>query len=335
MIRSISIENFRGIPALTLGDLTPLVVLVGPNGCGKSTVLDAMLLGAAPEPNKALRYVVERRVEHSAGARWLFPRGEVGHTPTIKVSLGEHQERVACLDLPIGAVFDYNAQEIRIGNSVTVNGAAPSRFDVVFRPDGHAMVVSGAHPIADTPPIRIVEPQPGSRHADLARVHAEAFKAGQLDHAVQLLADLVPGVTSLQTLQEASGANVVYLGFKDGAVPAGVAGDGILALMRLAFELALPPGSTALVEEPEVHQHPRSQLQSARAIVAAVRRGIQVVLSTHSLELIDDLLDCLGEADLPLLTLFSMAQRKGLIHAARHPGPEVHFVRTSIGEDLR
>ena len=44
------------------------------------------------------------------------------------------------------------------------------------------------------------------------------------------------------------------------------------------------------MEEPEVHMHPGAIRQCARAILAAVRRGIQIVLSTHSLELIDALL---------------------------------------------
>ena len=43
MIRSVEIKNFRGIQDGKLEDLTPLVILVGPNGCGKSTILDALL----------------------------------------------------------------------------------------------------------------------------------------------------------------------------------------------------------------------------------------------------------------------------------------------------
>lgn len=40
MIKSIAITRFRGIVQGALGSLTPLVVLVDPNGCGKSSVLD-------------------------------------------------------------------------------------------------------------------------------------------------------------------------------------------------------------------------------------------------------------------------------------------------------
>lgn len=43
-----------------------------------------------------------------------------------------------------------------------------------------------------------------------------------------------------------------------------------------------------MVEEPEVYQHPRSIRQQARALLAAMRRGVQLVVTTHSLELIDE-----------------------------------------------
>ena len=41
VIKSIEIENLRGIRQGKLEDLTPLVVLKGPNGCGKSREPDA------------------------------------------------------------------------------------------------------------------------------------------------------------------------------------------------------------------------------------------------------------------------------------------------------
>ena len=72
MISSIEISRFRGIREGRLDDLTPLVVLVGPNGCGKSTVLDAMLIGASPKPQAAIKLVTERHTGVPNGTRWFF-----------------------------------------------------------------------------------------------------------------------------------------------------------------------------------------------------------------------------------------------------------------------
>ena len=44
VIQSVEIKNLRGIREGKLDGLTALTILVGPNGCGKSTILDALFL---------------------------------------------------------------------------------------------------------------------------------------------------------------------------------------------------------------------------------------------------------------------------------------------------
>ena len=54
MIQSVSLENFRGIQHGQLDGLRALTILVGPNGCGKSSILEALAIGATPlEANPA------------------------------------------------------------------------------------------------------------------------------------------------------------------------------------------------------------------------------------------------------------------------------------------
>src|SRR6185369_5283821 len=43
-LRHLTIQNFRAITDLTLDELADAVVLAGPNGCGKSCVLDGIRL---------------------------------------------------------------------------------------------------------------------------------------------------------------------------------------------------------------------------------------------------------------------------------------------------
>jgi predicted ATPase len=76
MIKAVRMTNFRGVRMGTLDDFAPLTVLVGPNGCGKSTVLDALLIGSSPRPLSALKDTIERRSEVVNGVRWLFYRGD-------------------------------------------------------------------------------------------------------------------------------------------------------------------------------------------------------------------------------------------------------------------
>lgn len=54
MIDSVKISNFRCFRELTLEKCSPINVIVGDNGCGKTTVLEAIFLALCANPQKAL-----------------------------------------------------------------------------------------------------------------------------------------------------------------------------------------------------------------------------------------------------------------------------------------
>lgn len=70
-------------------------------------------------------------------------------------------------------------------------------------------------------------------------------------------------------------------------------------------------------------------------ILAAVRRGLQVILSTHSLELIDNLLSEFQEEELDNLSVFGLKLNDGCMKSYRLNGKQVQTARTLIQEDLR
>ena len=67
----------------------------------------------------------------------------------------------------------------------------------------------------------------------------------------------------------------------------------------------------------------------------AVRRKIQVVLSTHSLELIDALLAESSDQDLAQLSLYRLQLQDGDLKSSRLAGPDIAFARATIEDDLR
>lgn len=109
----------------------------------------------------------------------------------------------------------------------------------------------------------------------------------------------------------------------------------MLALARLCFELAAQPSGLALVEEPEAHQHPRSMFQGAKAIAAAVRRGIQVIVSTHSIEFIDALIDALEESELDKLSVHRISLQEHHLVSTVSAGEDLIYFRRQVEEDLR
>ncbi len=342
MITSLRVESFRGIRAGNLDRLGRLAVLLGPNSAGKSTLLKGMVIAASRSPGDAVGRVVARRAELWDGARWLFWRGGRDGAPAvIETEIENFGRRTTTLALStdVSSTLEDKLEE-RKGKRPFVGevmahveeGYVLSR--TAFTLDNmYAFEQQGAESLRRVPAVWLIDPRPGARHAHLSRVYSEAVESGLLDESVRLVAAVVPGLRTI-LMTEVAGAGVVQLVFSDHSVPVAVAGDGIQGLVRVCFELALPPGGTALLEEPEASQHPRALRQTARAIVAAVRRDVQVVLSTHSLDLLDALLLELGE-DLSPLSLHHLALVEGQLKSSRYEGSEVAFARQTVGEDLR
>ena len=333
MISSIEITRFRGIREGKLEDLTPLVVMVGPNGCGKSTVLDAVLVGAAPAPGPAICRVVKRHSGVVRGATWLFYRPADQKNAEIAVETATHSRRrcrlaryptmdesttkVVCHILPASG-----------GDKSSDKIAVEFRDSEVLRCDDTSVALDG---VAD---VRLVEPQGNSLQEPLHDLYSQARRSGRREDVKGLVVDLLPNVKDIEILTEGE-KPLLYFDYADRAVPAALAGDGIHALVRVALELASRPEGVVLLEEPEVHQHPGAIRQSVRAILAAVRRDVQVILTTHSLELIDALVAESSPDDLQRLSLYQLELDNGKLISVRKPGSEVAFARQEIEKDLR
>ena len=116
---------------------------------------------------------------------------------------------------------------------------------------------------------------------------------------------------------------------------ASVVGDGIHALLRLSLELAACPKGLILLEEPEIHQHPAAHLYTAKAVVGAIAQGLQIVLTTHSLELIDALIEACNERELDWLSVHRLKLDDGKLAVSTVSGSDARFARRQIEDDLR
>ena len=62
-----------------------------------------------------------------------------------------------------------------------------------------------------------------------------------------------------------------------------------LAPLILFLKYLVRPGDLLILEEPESHLHPAAQLQLARGIARLVNAGVQVLITTHSADFIDQI----------------------------------------------
>jgi hypothetical protein len=190
--------------------------------------------------------------------------------------------------------------------------------------------------LSDVPEIHLVDPSAANgSNLSLAELYTLVAERGLTKQAKSIVMDLMPDVQDVEILSP-QGQPTVYLSYKSGgSMPLATVGDWVRLLLRQSLELAAPSGGVVLLEEPEVHMHPGAIRQSVRAMLAAMARGIQVIVTTHSLELIDSLLAEAKTQDLDKLSFYRLQLHDGKLKSYRLSGTEASRARTQIEDDLR
>ena len=341
MITSIEIKGLRGIQEGKLADFTPLVILVGTNGSGKSTVLEAMLIGAGEYPEKAIGYIATRRAGVKQGYEWLLKSNFDSASSASKeiyvhVTTDASCERTIRLH-PSENNFSSERADChgKLQEECEGQETANTNIGVAFRDGKPTLNEFMGRRLNGVDNLRILESETGAGGKPLHTLYTEASKAGRRENVNSLLRDIIPGLSHIEILTEED-SPIIHLVYKDRSIPAAIAGNGIYTLLRLALELAATPDKVVLLEEPEVYKHPGALQQTARAIWAAIRRGIQVIISTHSLDLIDSLMfEVQNEEELNRMSVYRLLLVEGCLRSSRTAGEEINFVRATIGEDLR
>lgn len=324
MLTQLDITNFRGIQEANLKGLTPLTILVGPSGSGKSTLLEAMYVLNHAQPMNALNEMMDRRVTKNA-ARWLMRNRNPDTSATIASNdYGLTLERSA------QEPGDQSGRSYRFSLKVTDSpvvgemaatvggGGSYSNMKVPNRPEMCFWYVNNRNNFS---PLDLF---------------SQIFRSGRKRAMLELLRPLLgPQFEDISIVTEPTNQSEVHILFSWGSVPVELAGDGVAAAVKLALMLSAADGGLALLEDPETHQHPRAMRQTSAVIWAAISRGIQVILTTHSLELIDDLLDLAPDDQIHKLSVIRVALRDGILAKSQFEGEQVRDARRELEAELR
>lgn len=342
-ISRISIQGLRGVDTPTPLELAPLNVFVGRNGVGKSTVIDALLLGSSQNPPDALGRVVRRRLGVVHGARWLLSRA--GDTSvaraTIRVEAHDgtmRESRLSLLDAPSGTLVDeltrrssnITAEEIQSVRLQIDDGKNDTEtrvtFEIAFEPRNSYAIRDAdlPDPLRVATYVRLLDAKLIGEQ--LTDAFSNAVTSGRISDVVDILKLSEPSISNLQILTN-QGQPYLAATVREITMPLALVGDGVRLLARLAFEIqSIREGGVLLVEEPELHQHPRAIRAISDALVAACRRGVQVVVTTHSLDMASAIKNCFDPAvDLdPEVALFAVERgTQGQFAFTRASGREI------------
>lgn len=326
MLTSLTIDGLRGIAHGELKDIAPLSVIVGTNGSGKSTVLDALNIVANPSTGEALAAATKRRSLPSSFLRWLMPKGKLMSVAQLTATnCGESCKVELRGDVQLGVVW--------LGEACRESDQPYARWDGLINIHGVPVNPHTTHlGIAN---LRLIDSHGKDVLRPIHELHTIAVETGHRDAERALIAEILPGAEHIEVLSDQN-APVAHVVYSDHSVPVALVGDGIEVVIRLALELMVLEDGLVLLEEPEVHLHPAALAMAARVIVSAVRRGIQVILTTHSLELIDNLIAaCETAEDLKNMAVFRVLLEEGILKSTRIAGERVAQLRSQIEDDLR
>ena len=316
MIDSLTIQDFRGIHALSIPALNRINLIVGDNNCGKTSVLEAILLLRNPSDLSNLYRVAKLRdaavfsngITLYENFTCMFPQKE-GHL-SISVSAKCDGIPVACTITGEKRRILLDASEMR-KNAISRYNSPVSRSEemeaeafsgtIVYKQDGDFGELSfelntysraSGTPVARKQAINIsyVSPFDHLRGSIVNRIIKEdTYK--EICIAVLQLFD--PDITDILLLKSSEGNRPVeYLKHSRlGLMPISTYGDGIKKVLVLANAIASSAGGVLLIDEVETAIHKKYYDDIFNFLVKASRAfGVQLFITTHSIEAIDGLL---------------------------------------------
>lgn len=344
MITSVQISMLRGVREGGVDGLSPVSILVGPNNAGKSTCLEAIaIVGMGHRADEIAGLVLRRGGPPLDALEQLVTRG-------AKVASIDLHSKVDGKEVQWPRRIVPNAhrqlpEDVQLARSqgleepfklFTVTGRSGDSSSVYVDSKGRRSSLFGSwgNPLEPFP-VRLVDVEAVRTDGALEEAYSRLEDAGQVSAVVKALQRSMPGLTDLRILKV--GPDFILHGIRDKErpVPIYVAGDGLKRFLTLAAAMMDSKGGVVLLEEPESFQHPRYLKELATLLVLAAKSGTQVILSTHSIELIDLLLHAPEVEGLTYPTVHRLRLTDGKLRAVTIDREHALAARDDLLEDLR
>lgn len=343
VLKSLTLEKFRGIEDLDLQGLAPVTLLFGSNNSGKTSVLEAAGLILRPfDPGQWVTTARQRDLNLPLpdGLWSLFPGGSVPTyeegPPTseqLKIHAsfsGTQGDESRQLEADATTTLEYSpsgAEEefIRIRAKVD-----ETTHEMAFRPSQSAVLVKSKWLY------RVYSVTPAThRQVHLLVGHlGDAVQQGKKRFAIEIMQVFDPLIQDIDTVSTFGRETICVTHGERGVVDLSSFGDGMRRAVAMALAIARAGRGIVLIDEIEAGIHANALADVfAKLLRMAAESDVQIIATTHSLEAIDTLIDAAGSCRNSLVGFYLKRKPEG--HLARRYNYEDLNRFRNDGRDLR
>lgn len=303
MIENISIKDFRGIRNLTIEKLGRVNIILGNNNCGKTSVLDAILLFCGAT-NPKLSVVINWARKYSKISDEMFLLNFYGMNPQnqivlsgnygiskkriLKISYREENsesisvEKSNISEKHVFLNFDAEICGKTYNTQLKFPGASSSEASVTYLKEEYTeelkcLYISSSDPFYD---------------------NVDLFSELLLDKQEKALIDSLREIEpSLKDIIVANGNLYADLGL-DKRIPIQVLGDGIRKIISILINIYnVRNGGILLIDEIDNGLHYKSMPTLWKSILSMARKyDVQIFATTHNIDSLRSLNNALGES---------------------------------------
>jgi AAA15 family ATPase/GTPase len=299
LLKSVSINNFRGFKNLEIKDLKPVSLLIGKNNCGKTSVLEALLLLAGcdePGLSAVVQSMRQMRINSDSDFKYLFNDFNISNTINISAettNIKKMRLEISPLIGPSEINNSFNNEDKENFPRLSVPGV---RENVMKGIHYKFTGISGKSSSNDFSITSKITPNYG-----IPEIFVDYINTGNMLSMATAVGDLIKNKAKnevLDVLKDVSdiidiamGANnTVYVDIRDKKElqPINIAGDGIIKIISILARLRQAKNGILLIDEIENGlYYSSSSLMLWKAIFKACQLyNVQIVATTHSDECI-------------------------------------------------
>lgn len=319
-IKAVTIRNLRGIRQCVLDELADVNILMGRNGSGKSTVLDAIYLASSwAEAMDKLRgipkhdYIIYRRGgrgdwDKDKSSLWLNHDTSKAIEVTLTMETKEDarllefkllppKQRPTDLWLVSPVLLNMKSLDVpELPQELKREGLYVSRLGMVWDPVKRKREKTNVRNIINESLGKeleflgnIILIDKRIKASELERVVWNKIFDRRLDKEVlELIRDAyVPEAEGILYRPSSKGVRLAVT-LPNTTVDMDNLGDGARYALLYVSPLFLVEDTAVLIEDPEIHQDPASLASLVRMMFkTAKRQGLQLFITTHSVELLN------------------------------------------------